>query len=386
MVPRDARQPHRVASSLELFFDLVFVVAVSTASAQLHHALSEGHIQHGLISYAMIFFAIWWAWMNFSWFATAFDTDDWLYRLTTIVQMGGVLVLAAGIPSAFEHGSFTIIVVGYIVMRVAMVAQWLRASRSAGPLRPATLRYAVGIAAIQVLWILFLLIPEGPLQITAFVVCAVLEMSVPVVAERKQRTPWHPHHITERYGLFTLIVLGESLLASANAIIDALREAESFAPFLSLSVLTLVVTASLWWIYFWPPHHRAVGSLGASVRYGYMHYLIFGAAAAFSAGVEVELDVITGKSELSSMAASFTVTVPIAVFLLFVWSVAIRRNADRVVNIVVPLGAVLVLLDPALPIPVALTALILAVVVAVLVWRPPLPDGTRRDVDLIADA
>lgn len=369
MVPRDARQPHRVASSLELFFDLVFVVAVSTASAQLHHSLSAGDVQHGLTSYAMLFFAIWWAWMNFTWFATAFDTDDWLYRVTTIVQMGGVLVLAAGIPNAFEHGRYEIVVIGYVVMRVAMVAQWVRASRGAGPLRRATLRYAGGIAAVQVLWVLFLLLPTGPVQIVAFAVFALLEVSIPVIAERDARTPWHPHHITERYGLFTLIVLGESLLASANAIIDALHEAESFAPFLSISVLTLVVTAALWWIYFWPEHHTAVGSFGRSLRYGYTHYLVFAAAAAFSAGIETELDVLTGHSDLTQTAASFTVTVPIAVFLLCVWWLVIRPARDRVIDIVMPTGALLVLLDPILPVPVALTAVIVAAIVVVLVVR-----------------
>lgn len=373
MRPRDPAQPHRTASTLELFFDLVFVVAVSIASAQLHHALSHGDFVHGITSYAMVFFAVWWAWMNFTWFATSFDTDDWLYRVTTIVQMGGVLVFAAGIPAAFEEGDFTIPVLGYIVMRIAMVAQWLRASRGAGELRSATRRYALGIAAVQVLWVLFLLIPSGPVQIVAFVVFALIEVSVPVFAEYRRQTPWHPHHITERYGLFTLIVLGESLLASANAIIDASHELESLVPLISISVLTLVVTASLWWVYFWPPHHRAITTFGRSLRYGYTHYLVFAAAAAFSAGIEVELDVLTGESHLSSVAASFTVTIPIVIFLLGIWWIAIRENADRVVNTLIPVGALLVLLDPILPIPVAITAGVLVAIVVVLVLRPPVP-------------
>lgn len=371
MVPRDPAQPHRAASTLELFFDLVFVVAVSIASAQLHHALSHGDFVHGITSYAMIFFAVWWAWMNFTWFATSFDTDDWLYRVTTIVQMGGVLVLAAGIPAAFEHGDFRVPVIGYIVMRVAMIAQWLRASRGAGELRSAARRYAIGIAVVQVLWIIFLIVPSGPPQIVAFVICALLEISVPVFAEYRRQTPWHPHHITERYGLFTLIVLGESLLASANAIIDASHELESFVPLISISALTLAVTASLWWIYFWAPHHRAITTFASSLRYGYTHYIVFAAAAAFSAGIEVQLDVLTGVSHLSNVQASFTVTIPIAIFLLGIWWVAIRANADRVVNTVVPLGAVVVLLDAALPIPVAISALVLIAIVVVLVLHPP---------------
>ena len=371
MLPRDPSQPHRTASTLELFFDLVFVVAVSIASAQLHEALSEGEFLHGITSYAMLFFAIWWAWMNFTWFATSFDTDDWLYRVTTFVQMGGVLVFAAGIPQAFNEGDFTIAVLGYVVMRIAMVAQWLRASRSAGPLRSATRRYAFGIAAVQVLWILFLLIPTGAPQFIAFVVFALIEIGVPVFAEYRRQTPWHPHHITERYGLFTLIVLGESLLASSNAIVDAFHEVESLGPLIAIAVLTLLVTASLWWIYFWPPHHRAITTFRRSLRYGYAHYFVFAAAAAFSAGIEVELDVLTGKSHLSNVAASFTVTIPIAIFLIGIWWIAIRESADRVVNTVVPIGALLVLLDPVLPIPVTLTALILVGIVVVLVVRPP---------------
>ena len=377
MLPRDPSQPHRAASSLELFFDLVFVVAVSAASAQLHHALSHGDFVHGITSYAMLFFAIWWAWMNFTWFATSFDTDDWLYRLTTIIQMGGVLVLAAGVPQAFQ-GNFTLPVIGYIVMRVAMITQWLRASRAAeGPLRTAAVRYAVGIATVQVLWIAFLLIPSGPLQLIAFVVFALIEIGVPVFAEYRHQTPWHPHHITERYGLFTLIVLGESLLASANAIIkaiDELDDAESLAPLIAISALTLIVTASLWWIYFWPPHHRAITSFRRSLRYGYSHYFVFAAAAAFSAGIEVQLDMLTHESHISPTAASLTVSIPIALFLLGIWWIAIRDNADRIVNAVMPIGVALVLLDAFLPTSIAITALVMVAIVVVLVWRQPTGD------------
>ena len=375
MVPRDPAQPHRAASTLELFFDLVFVVAVSIASAQLHHALSHGDFVHGITSYAMIFFAVWWAWMNFTWFATSFDTDDWLYRVTTIVQMGGVLVLAAGIPAAFEHGDFRVPVIGYIVMRVAMIAQWLRASRSAGSARRATQFYAAGIAIVQVCWVAFLFVPAEAKTAT-FLLFVVFELAVPIIAERQGQTPWHVHHITERYSLFTLIVLGESLLASSNAIIEALDEVESLGPLISIAVLTLVVTASLWWIYFWPPHHRAITTLASSIRYGYTHFFVFAAAAAFSAGIEVEIDRLTGHSELDAVQAAFTVTVPIAVFLLGIWWIAIRDNADRVVNTAIPLAALLVLFDPLLPTPVLFAAGVLVAVVVLLVVRQPVVKET----------
>lgn len=373
MRPRDPHAPGRVASSLELFFDLVFVIGVSVASVQLHHLLAEGHVVRGVLLFVFAFFAIWWAWMNFTWFATAFDTDDWLYRVLTIVQMSGVLVLAAGIEPMFQDGDVTIMVLGYVVMRVAMVAQWLRAAHGAGALRRTALTYAGGIAVVQVLWLGMLLLPPG-IRTVVLVVLVVAELSVPLIAERGNRTPWHAHHITERYGLFTLIVLGESLLASANAIIEALHEHGSVVPLLEVSVLTLVVTAALWWIYFWAPHHRAIGDFASSMRYGYVHYVVFAAAAAFSAGIELQIDAISGHTELGRIGTGLAVSIPVALFLLGIWWIAMRREAPRVVNIVMPLAALLVLLDAVVPLSFGTTALILVGVVAVLVVRQPLPE------------
>ena len=104
MPPRDPGEEHRASTPLELLFDLCFVVAVGQASADLHHSLAAGHVWHGLAGYLSVFFAIWWAWMNFSWFASAYDRDDVLYRLLTLVQMAGVLVLATGVDAAFDDG------------------------------------------------------------------------------------------------------------------------------------------------------------------------------------------------------------------------------------------------------------------------------------------
>jgi low temperature requirement protein LtrA len=383
MRPRDPHEPGRTASSLELFFDLVFVVAVSIASAELHESLTDGNVRGGLVAYGIVFFGIWWAWMNFTWFATSFDTDDWLYRALTIVQMSGVLVLAAGIAPAFDDGTLTLLVAGYVVMRVAMVAQWLRASRAAGTSRRATLTYAAGIASAQVLWLLMLTLRTAPTHV-ALVLLIAAELAIPLLAERQGTTPWHPRHLTERYGLFTLILLGESLLGSANAIIEALHNDGSPAPLISMSVLTLAVTAALWWIYFWPPHHQAISTLGSSLRYGYVHYAVFAAAGGVSAGIDVQIDALTNRTKLSDLGAAFTLTVPIAVFMLGIWWIALRGNADSVVNTAVPLSALLVLLSPLTAHPLSVTALLMTLTVAVLVLHPPLPrdqskPATTRD-------
>lgn len=174
--------------------------------------------------------------------------------------MGGVLLLASGVQPAFEEHDFSVVVMAYVVMRLAMVAQWLRASRHAGGARAATLTYAVGVALVQALWFASLFLPERAFPV-AVVALILAEVSVPVIAEHRGSTPWHPHHITERYGAFTLILLGESLLASANALIESLHSEGELGSLVGLGVLTLVATAALWWIYFWPAHHHAIGGL-----------------------------------------------------------------------------------------------------------------------------
>jgi len=101
MSGRDPHEPHRVATPLELLFDLTFVIAFGVAASQLAHMLASGHVGAGLAGFSFATFAVSWAWINFSWFASAYDTDDWVYRLTTMLQMVGVLVLALGIPQVF---------------------------------------------------------------------------------------------------------------------------------------------------------------------------------------------------------------------------------------------------------------------------------------------
>ena len=131
MTGRDPHESGRVATPLELLFDLAFVAAFGIAGNQMAHLLAEGHIGPAIGGFAFGLFAITWAWVNFTWFASAFDTDDWFYRLTTMVQMVGVVVLALGLSDVFHsldegHGlNNGVMVAGYVVMRVAMLTQWL---------------------------------------------------------------------------------------------------------------------------------------------------------------------------------------------------------------------------------------------------------------------
>ncbi|MCB1491292.1 MAG: low temperature requirement protein A, partial [Rhodobiaceae bacterium] len=197
MPPRDAGEAHRAATPLELLFDLVSVIAIAAAAAGLHHAIAEGHAIQGVLHFIIGFFAIWWAWMNYTWFASAYDNDDVVFRILTLVLMAGSLVMAAGIRDMVVSLDLTLAIAGYVVMRVAMVLFWLRAARHDPVRRKTALTYAAGVFLVQILWVGF-----GALQplpevwiYVLFAIGVVLELAVPVIAERMTATPWHRHHI-----------------------------------------------------------------------------------------------------------------------------------------------------------------------------------------------
>jgi low temperature requirement protein LtrA len=318
-----------------------------------------------VVGYASVFFAIWWAWMNFTWFASAYDTDDIAYRLTTLVQIAGALILAAGVPEAMDGGNFAVITVGYVVMRLAMVTQWLRAAGSDPPHRRSALRYAVGIAVLQVGWVLRLFLPEGP-GYAGFLVLVAAELAIPVWAERAAPTTWHPRHIAERYGLFTLIVLGECVLASTLAIQTALEEDAALADLATTAAGGLLTVFGMWWLYFAKESHEFLTSLRVGIIWGYGHYLVFASAAAVGAGLAVNVDYLTDHAAIGARAAAAAFTIPVALFLLAVWVLQVRpHHLGHWHTTLVPTTAVLVLASTFGPEPILVTGLLVAAMIGV---------------------
>ncbi|MEO3752735.1 low temperature requirement protein A [Streptomyces sp. B6B3] len=324
MRARSTDEEHRAATPLELFFDLCFVVAVAQVSAELHHYLADGYAGNALGSYLAVFFAIWWAWMNYSWFASAYDVDDVPYRLATLVTIAGALVLAAGVPRAFADDDFALAVTGYIIMRVAMISLWLRAAATDAPHRSTNRRYAAGLAVVQVAWVGWLFLPPS-WQTPAFPLFAALDLAVAPWAERRGASPWHPHHIAERYGLFTMIVLGESVLAATSAVRTAVDAHQASGELYAVAAGGLVTVFAMWWMYFAKPAHTFLTSTDtATFVWGYGHYLVFGSAAAVGAGLAVAVDDVTHHGHVSAPAAAATVTVPVALFVLTLWVLQVR--------------------------------------------------------------
>jgi len=365
--PRNPHQPHRVATPLELLFDLCFVVAVAYAGHALHHAITENHVGTGILYFLTVFFGIWWAWMNFSWHASAYDNDDGVYRLAVMVQITGCLVIAAGIPRAFELHQFDVIFFGYLVMRAGLVFLWLRAARAHPECRRACHRFAIGVTVAMCGWSVMLFAHEWPLW--AWWPMAVVEMLVPVWAERAAPTPWHAHHIAERYGLFTIIVLGESVLAATNAVRVGVEEGGFSAPLVGLIAGGLFILFSLWWIYFAKPAHRFLSSNRIAFVWGYGHYFIFGSAAAVGAGLAVNVDRVLGRAAIGDLGAAASITVPVAVFLGMTWLLHVLPQRTYLTkSLLFPVAIAAVLAATFAPWPVLATGLVLAVFLAIELW------------------
>jgi low temperature requirement protein LtrA len=313
-VVRSRDEEHRTATPLELFFDLTFVVAVAQVAAEFHHELVERHFYNGVVGFTAMFVAVWWAWMNFTWFASAHDADDVAYRLVTFVQMAGVLVLTAGVHDAIVEHDFTTATLGYVIMRLAMVTQWLRVAVQQPSSRRRATRFAVGILVVQVLWLLRLALPER-LSVASFVVLMLAEVAIPIHAERAADRPiFHPGHITERYGLFTIIVLGESVLSATVAVEESI-EASGFSVELAAVALGgLLIAFALWWIYFEHQDELDMETGWRPFLWGYGHLPVFAGLAAIGVGVQVAVDALDG--EVSDRVGSMAVSIAVAVALV----------------------------------------------------------------------
>jgi low temperature requirement protein LtrA len=341
---RDSAEHHRVSTPLELFFDLCFVVAVGQAGQELAHAIEQDQLGHGVTAYATVFFAIWWAWMNYSWFATAFDPDDIPFRLATFAQIAGSLVIAAGVPRAFEHRDFTVVVIGYVIVRLAFASQWIRVYRDNPQLRGLAARWGGGVLVVQLLWVLLQFVHASTGYDVAFVALVVVELLVPYWAGRAGTLPFHPHHIAERYGLFTLIVLGETVSAATVAIQGAMSEQEDVRELVLLALGGLLIVFSVWWIYFAHEVGDLLGDQTSPYLWGYGHYIVFASAASIGAGAEVVAAWISGSGEISARLAAASVTVPTAVLLLVVWGLQARHFKSGLAQAVMPTTALAVLL------------------------------------------
>ena len=270
-----------------------------------------------------------------------------------MVQMVGVLIVALGVAPVFasvDHGEVLdndVLVAGYIVMRVAMLAQWLRVARQDPDRRRVAIAFAVTIAIAQVGWTVVAIVDRPwPDLLPVLIVFYLIELGGPVIADRLGGfPPWNAHHIAERYGLFVIITLGEVILGTITAVAAAVGRVGWSMEAVLIVVAGTGLAFGMWWSYFVVPageilhRHRRRAWV-----WGYGGIVIFAAVAAMGAGLHVAAYVAEGQAEIGVVGAVLTVAVPVLVSVVAYFAIyAYLVHAFDPFHMLLLAGAVVVL-------------------------------------------
>ena len=332
MIGRDPHESHRSATPLELLYDLTFVIGFGVAADELAHALAADHVIVGLGGFAFAMFAVVWAWIQYTWFASAYDTDDWICRLMVMVQMLGVVILALGLPDMFaslEDGDRLdnrVMVLGYVVMRVPMVAMWLRAAGADPTHRRAPMVYVTTILVSQAIWCLIAL-AEMSVRTTfsVMIVPVLVELGGPVFANGCRPTSdpvaRTPHRRAIRPARHHRARRGAARHGRRPERDRRTGRAGWTWDVAVISFAGVSLIFGMWWIYFVLPsgdlleRHRGRGLL-----WGYSHFPLLAGLVAVGAGLHVAAYFVEHHSELGIFATVLTVAVPLAAYVLGVFA------------------------------------------------------------------
>ena len=284
---------------LELFFDLVFVAAVAQVGAHLR----DDYSLNGLLRFAFLFLLIWWAWLGHTTFSTRFDTDDLVQRLLTWLQMFLVAVMAINATGALDSRDSAGFAAAYSIMRFVLVAQYVRARR-VRQARALTTRYASSYAISATMWLLSSVIPV-PWRFWLWALALVIDVATPLVTTAHLiRVPHDAAHLPERYGLFSIILLGESMVA----VMTGMGRQEYWSVGAAASaVLGMALVFAIWWWYFdgaGAVGERMIRSTRDAVAFhvwSYAHLPLFLSIAVTGVGIEHVIATATDAPLLPSV-------------------------------------------------------------------------------------
>jgi len=273
----------RHASWLELFFDLVFVVAI----AVLSHELVLDHSFGGFLRFAALFVPVYVAWQGYSFYADRFDTDDLVFRVVYFAAMAGIAAMAVLIEDVWHGVHSAGFAVAYIVLRSLMLALYWRAWRAVPEARPLIRLYGGGYSVAVAIWVVSLAV-QPPLRYVLWGVALALDLSLPPLSTKlHRRVPTSGGHVPERWGLFTIIVLGESVVAAALETAGTEWRLDSVVA----ALLGFAAVAAVWWLYFDRLASVVLrGGTRSVVVYSYAHLPLLMGLAAMSAGVALLIE------------------------------------------------------------------------------------------------
>lgn len=333
--PIEGNAAERHASWLELFFDLTFVMVVT----QVAHILLVDLTWIGFIHFVALTIPFWWSWVGYTFYASRFEVErDHVYRILMLLGMLGVSALAVNAGHAFSGGEVAFIV-SYVAVRLVLIVLYVRAWIYVHLARELCTYYLIGFSIGVILWTLSLAVPP-PASYLLRLLGLTIELLTPILSSRAgRRTPYDITHIPERFGLFTIIVLGEALLAVANGIADTDWHAASSLA----AVCCFGISASFWWIYFDFVETRPIRRWGpAGQVYIFTHLPLVIAIA--MVGVGTRRAIVEAGNGAFSDAARWVICGGIALYLLSIVMIRlVSRSGESVVARICVAGGALLL-------------------------------------------
>lgn len=231
----------RHATWTELFYDLVFVVAVAALGVRL----LENTSWPGFGAFIGFFIPIWWAWASYTFYADRFDTDDFGQRVLAVAQMITIALMAGSISGDTADSSVAF-AASYVVTRLILIVMYARARKHVPITRQLITGYLRGFSAEVVIWAISIFTPT-PFRYWLWAIGLAVSVATPFILRKIQaKVPLDVEHLPERFGLFTILVLGESMAATVVAISKSNWSLELVVN----SALAVAIAAGLWWMYF----------------------------------------------------------------------------------------------------------------------------------------
>ncbi|HVW17075.1 MAG TPA: low temperature requirement protein A [Solirubrobacteraceae bacterium] len=319
------REGERV-KPLELFFDLVFVLAVTRCTALMVGDPSWVGVGRGLLVLGLL----WWAWTGYAWLTSVVDPEEGAVRIAVFAAMAALLVVTLAVPEAFGDRGLAF-AIAYAAVRAAHIALFLLASADAPALRASVRSLALGAAVTGGALIAGSFLGPGA-QAAVWALALAVDMAVPYFFGSEG---WllEPGHLSERHGLFVLIALGESIVALGIA-----SDVGLGAAVIVTAVLGIALVSELWWLYFdvvsivnarrlmRAPAGRERNELARDV-YSYLHFALVAGIVLAAFGLHETLEHVDAR--LRTVPA-FGLLGGVAVYLL--GHVALRLRGVRSLN------------------------------------------------------
>lgn len=262
--------PHRRATWLELFFDLIFVVALGDAAEILSEAHGGRIPSQQFLRFVLVFLPLWWIWAGHTIYANRFDTDSRQHRLSTLVIMLLLIVISAQIPTGAQD-RYAVAVACYCGARLIIAGMYFVSKRKHHA--PGSFATTVGtVFAIGAAISLSSVLLQPPWSYLVFYAGILFDMAALVRLEpRLQVVPAHTPHLVERVGLLTIIMLGQSVITISAALADIAWNPSNVVA----AVSGFIMVSAIWWIYYDSFHllERRKLTTGHSILYS--HFFLF---------------------------------------------------------------------------------------------------------------